>query len=212
MSKRYIERMVDISGFYITELPEFLSGLIVKGGFFASNNQLKTLKNAPAEVTGSFSCKDNKLTSLEGIPSIIGGPIDIRYNKLSSLKHSPSRIKGDFDCRYNMLKNLDFGPTIIVLPEEAKGNMNAAVFGYPTYASSYLCGYNNLTTLRGAPEMVPGSFDCQYNLLRDLTGAPKEVSKDFICTNQRARPGYDPVKFTEEQVRAVCKVGGRVYV
>ena len=40
----------------------------------------------------------------------------------------------------------------------------------------------------------------------------KHNNLDFICNNQRARPGYDPVIFTEEQVRAVCKVGGRVYV
>jgi hypothetical protein len=60
--------------------------------------------------------------------------------------------------------------------------------------------------------MVTGSFNCQNNILSDLEGAPKEVGKDFICINQRARPGYDPVVFTEEQVRAVCKVGGKVYV
>lgn len=207
MSKRYIEGTVDMSGFYITELPEFLNGLIVKGGFYCSENQLSTLKNAPAEVTGSFSCKDNKLTSLEGIPSIIGGSVDIRYNKISSLNHSPSRVTGDFDCRYNMLKNLDFGPTIIEASPSADG------WGYLSDKDGhYICGYNNLTTLRGSPKKVGGSFNCSNNLLSDLTEAPKEVRKDFICSNQRARPGYDPVKFTEKQVRAVCKVGGRVYV
>ena len=181
MSKKYIEGNVYMSNFYITELPEFISGLIVRGDFFCSDNKLKTLKNAPSEVAGSFSCRNNKITSLEGMPKIT------KYSY--------------FDCSYNKLNNLDFGPTIIDPP-----NDSAAVFGL------YMCGFNNLTTLIGAPEMVPGTFDCKNNLLRDLTGAPKEVTKDFICYNQRARRGQDPVIFTEEQVRAVCKVGGKVYV
>lgn len=52
---------------------------------------------------------------------------------------------------------------------------------------------------------VNGSFDCSSNQLTSLEGAPKEVGGDFYCQD-------NPVKFTEEQVRAVCDVKGNVYV
>ena len=53
-----------------------------------------------------------------------------------------------------------------------------------TVSGHFVCGHNKLTSLDGAPTYVGGSFNCRYN----------------------------PVKFTEEQVRAVCDVDGRIFV
>ena len=52
---------------------------------------------------------------------------------------------------------------------------------------------------------VFGDFDCHDNRLTSLEGAPRRVGGDFNCRS-------NPVKFTEEQVRAVCNVGRYVYV
>ena len=69
----------------------------------------------------------------------------------------------------------------------------------------FICRYNKLTSLINAPSSVGGYFDCSYNELTSLEGAPKSVGGDFYCTD-------NPVKFTEEQVRAVCDVKGKIFV
>jgi hypothetical protein len=51
---------------------------------------------------------------------------------------------------------------------------------------------------------VKGYFSCSNNQLTSLEGSPKEVGGDFFCKNNK-------IKFTEEDVRKVCKVKGRIY-
>ena len=94
-------------------------------------------------------------------------------------------VEGDFDCSYNSLTSLEGAPE--------------KVDGY------FDCVSNQLTSLEGAPEKVGGNFYCSYNSLTSLEGAPEKVGGDFYCSN-------NAVKFTEEQVRAVCDVKGRIYV
>ena len=67
------------------------------------------------------------------------------------------------------------------------------------------CSLNNLTSLENCPKIVIGNFYCSYNNLTSLEGAPQKVDRHFICHS-------NDVKFTEEQVRAVCDVKGTVYV
>ena len=70
---------------------------------------------------------------------------------------------------------------------------------------SFDCGYNRLDSLVGAPTSVGLDFYCSYNKLKSLVGAPTSVGLDFDCNN-------NVVKFTEEQVRAVCDVKGKINV
>ena len=74
-----------------------------------------------------------------------------------------------------------------------------------TVGGSFYCGNNQLISLKGAPTYVGGEFGCGNNKLTSLEGAPKTVGGSFNCR-------YNPVKFTEEQVRAVCDVDGRIFV
>jgi len=67
------------------------------------------------------------------------------------------------------------------------------------------CSLNNLTSLENCPKIVNGNFYCSWNKLTSLEGAPQKVDRHFICHS-------NDVKFTEEQVRAVCDVKGTVYV
>ena len=67
------------------------------------------------------------------------------------------------------------------------------------------CRYNKLTSLVGAPTSVGGSFYCNNNKLDSLVGAPTSVGGSFYCRD-------NAVKFTEEQVRAVCDVKGNINV
>ena len=47
----------------------------------------------------------------------------------------------------------------------------------------FLCPYNNLTSLKGAPREVGGEFNCSNNHLTSLEGAPREVGGDFNCSH-----------------------------
>jgi len=69
----------------------------------------------------------------------------------------------------------------------------------------FKCAQLRLKSLNGCPKIITGSFICYENKLTSLEGCPKKVGGDFdIRDNTR--------KFTEEEVRAVCNVGGRVFV
>lgn len=75
-----------------------------------------------------------------------------------------------------------------------------------TVCGNFDCTGNKLTSLEGAPQTVGGHFGCNGNdKLTSLEGAPKTVNGDFI-TN------HNGIKFTKEQVGAVSKVNGEIYV
>ena len=67
------------------------------------------------------------------------------------------------------------------------------------------CSLNSLTSLENCPKIVTGNFYCSWNKLTTLKGAPQKVDRNFICHS-------NVVKFTEEQVRALCNVKGDVYL
>ena len=69
----------------------------------------------------------------------------------------------------------------------------------------FYCGNNNLTTLENCPKTVSGVFGCSSNKLISLEGAPKFVGEDFMCR-------FNPGKFTEKDIRAVCDVLGSIFL
>ncbi len=92
-------------------------------------------------------------------------------------------VGGSFDCRNNNLTSLEGGP------EEVGGGFS--------------CIDNELVSLEGTPLVINGDFDCSWNQLTSLEGGPEEVYGDFWCSN-------NPVEFTEEDVRTVCNVSGKI--
>jgi hypothetical protein len=74
-----------------------------------------------------------------------------------------------------------------------------------TVDGDFFCGNNHLTTLENCPKTVNGVFGCSSNKLISLEGAPKFVGEDFMCR-------FNPGKFTEKDIRAVCDVKGDVFV
>jgi hypothetical protein len=94
-------------------------------------------------------------------------------------------VKGGFYCHENRLTSLQDAPKKV--------------------GDDFFCSNNNLITLQGAPTVVNGDFFCFSNYLPSLQGAPKKVGGSFVC---RDNPG----KFTVEDVKAVCEVGGYIKV
>jgi hypothetical protein len=52
-------------------------------------------------------------------------------------------------------------------------------------SDSFSCGYNNLTSLEGAPQSVGGDFSCHSNQLTSLEGAPQSVGGYFSCIDNK---------------------------
>lgn len=73
------------------------------------------------------------------------------------------------------------------------------------WQEDFNCYDNNLTSLQGTPKVIKGDFNCSKNQLTSLDGVPKEVGGNFSCGDNR-------VKFTKEDIRKVCEVGGKIYV
>lgn len=64
------------------------------------------------------------------------------------------------------------------------------------------CGYNDLLTLEGCPE-VYGNFYCYCNLLTSLEFSPKIVTGDFSSFENK-------LKFSSMNVQKFCRVFGRI--
>jgi len=75
-------------------------------------------------------------------------------------------VDGDFKCSRSELKNL-----LGVRFDRVSGN--------------FYCSYNQLTSLKGAPQEVGGSFFCYRNQLISLEGAPQEVGGNFSCMHNK---------------------------
>ena len=114
------------------------------------------------------------------------GDVLMHRHEMTSIPEGfPTEIRGDFYCHDNKLTTLRGAPMEV--------------------GGDFKCYDNELTSLKGAPEKVGGNFYCDDNELTSLEGAPEKVGGGFHCVDN-AR------KFTEEEVRAVCKVGGKVCV
>ena len=74
-----------------------------------------------------------------------------------------------------------------------------------TVDGDFYCGNNNLTSLENCPKTVNGVFGCSSNKLISLEGAPKFVGENFMCR-------FNPGKFTEKDIRAVCDVKGYIFL
>ncbi len=63
----------------------------------------------------------------------------------------------------------------------------------------------NLMSMKGLPKVVKGDFFVDNNKLEDLEGCPKQVDGDFYIRGNKE-------KFTVDEIKKICTVGGRIVV
>ncbi|MCK9476330.1 MAG: hypothetical protein M0R46_10440 [Candidatus Muirbacterium halophilum] len=66
------------------------------------------------------------------------------------------------------------GKNLIVLPLK-----------FRKVSGNFHCGYNQLTSLEGAPKSVGNYFYCKCNKLTSLVGCPQNVGGDFYCNSNQ---------------------------
>ena len=64
---------------------------------------------------------------------------------------------------------------------------------------------NQLKSMQGLPKIIKGDFMVDGNKLEDLDGSPEEVEGDYYIKRNNK-------KFTVDEVKKVCNVGGRIVV
>ena len=96
-------------------------------------------------------------------------------------------IEGGFDCYSRELtdfKGVKFG----VVTEKFICSYNSlkSLEGAPQkVGGNFNCNNNSLTSLVGAPRKVGGGFDCDNNSLTSLEGAPQDVGENFNCSDNK---------------------------
>jgi len=60
-------------------------------------------------------------------------------------------------------------------------NLKVLPLNFRKVSGIFYCGYNQLTSLEGAPKSVGGDFSCISNHLTSLEGSPQSVGKNFSC-------------------------------
>lgn len=90
-------------------------------------------------------------------------------------------------------------------------NLASQLLGnFPDYIQFYYISgnfniqHNNITSLKGCPQIVNGMFSCSNNQLTTLKYSPKEVNNQFFCHNNKRQ-------FTKNDVLKYCKVQ-KIYV
>lgn len=159
----------------------------IDGDYNISFMSLTEIKNAPSSVYGDFNCSSNDITTLKGSPEVVNGYFYCQDNEyLTSLVGAPEKIGGSFNTKYTSIRTLEGAPRHI-------GN-------------DFHCDNNDeLISLVGSPNYIGRHFYCsECTKLTSLEGAPKEVGGNFIFTD-------NGITVTEEEIRAVCNVGGNVY-
>ena len=138
------------------------------------------------DVNGSVYLNDQNLKEFPDYIQfgVVWKSFNCNNNYLTSLRGVPREVKWGFYCAFNKLTSLEGAPEKV--------------------GRDFDCSYNRLTSLKGAPREVGGSFDCSNNELTTLEGAPKKAGS-LDCR-------YNSVQFTEEDVRRVCDVKGRINV
>jgi hypothetical protein len=134
----------------------------------------------------------------------VNGNVNMDFNKLTEIPVKFGKVTGDFYCDNNQLTSLEGAPQSVGDSFICYDNQLTSLMGAPkSVGDSFYCHNNRLTNLEGAPQSIVGSFDCSNNQLTSLIGAPKSVGGDFDCKSNR-------IKFTEDDVRAVSDVKGRI--
>ena len=141
---------------------------------------------------GDVRIKNNKITQLTN-GFFEWGVVKGNFNcsnctSLKDLTGAPKEIDGDFNCyRCESLKDLTGAPKEV--------------------GRDFECfGCESLTSLEGAPKEIGKDFYCiKCTSLTSLQGAPKKVGGDFCCNDCK-------IKFTEDDVKKVSKVKGKIAV
>ena len=155
------------------------------------------------EVAELYNGADNEIKI--SLPYYITGAInnekenykEKEINRIKSkLKLNPQTNRYDYDgdLNWNTLINfiledkdgfiINFGK--VTGDFDCSWNQLISLKGAPQeVGGNFICYSNRLTSLKGAPQIVGGGFYCSNTQLTSLEGAPQEVGEDFYCYSNR---------------------------
>ena len=248
MKRKHLYDYVDLEGLHLKEIPDNIAMYACHGAYDIQNNKIRSLKNAPSfvkgnficddnllglgsglkygpeEVQGNYNCSGNKLVSLDGIATLIGPRLTMDDNRLTSLNGLPSSI-------LNNNKSLSFNNNSI---------SNLSGYGFESVEFyEFFFANNNVTSLRGGPNIVKSNYDCASNPITSFEGGPTNINHNFYgleLKNLQSLNGFPKyvasnvfLSMTDmlrifpdytkndrnviiQTIRDICNVGGRISV
>ncbi len=134
------------------------------------------------KVVKVYNGADNKRKT--GLPSYIMEAIN---NEKEDYKEKEiNRLKSMFTLN-PQTNRYDYDGTLdnITLKNFILEDKDGFIINFGKVTGDFDCSWNQLTSLKGAPQEVGGNFICYSNRLTSLEGAPQKVDGDFSCYNNR---------------------------
>ena len=199
----------------LMEYPWLIFIEYVDGDFDASNIDLNSTENMPTEVKGTLNLSGNYFDFFDFEGDVYCRSLIVKNANINKVKfYSGLHVSEEINFSNSHINELG---TKIKPVEVINANYITLDISHNDleevnfrFASKYFenvdVSNNKLKTLEGLNvKVVDGKFDCSNNKLTSLEGCPYKVSGDFICSG-------NSTKFTEEEVRKYCEVGGKVIV
>jgi hypothetical protein len=166
-------------------------------------NKAKNIIDMMLEVNVPMDQRTPKHYGFKDYTKNSDGSYDVTGSVTIELPFKVRKVKGNYHCRMLDLTTLEGGPTEVTGSFDCSLNKLKNLKGAPKKVGNYfICGNNPLVSLQGCPKDIPGEFDCMNSNLKSLKGGPKTAGS-FDCRDAA-------ISFTEEDVRAVTKVKGRI--
>lgn len=127
--------------------------------------------------------------------------IDTKFIDNFLRQYSIQNYKINTDGTVLVMGNVDFKQKLII---NIKGNFMLSI-KFSLVSGDFNISNTSIVVLKGCPTVVGGSFICNFNNLKTLNYSPRSVGGDYVCNK-------NITKFTKNNVRSVCKVGGDIYV
>lgn len=121
---------------------------------------------------------------------------------LTSLRGCPNFVSGEFDCSFNDIESLEGGP-VSARYYICNDNRLKSLKGGPKKSEFINIDNNLLESLADLPDNIQ-DLSAASNQLKDLNGLPSKLGNLWIFDN--------PGKFTEGQIRKVCKIEDGIYL
>jgi hypothetical protein len=99
---------------------------------------------------------------------------------------------------------IDIKRNFIIIPDQSISEIPDYI-KFNECQGDFIIRDNRLLSMSGCPKIVHGDFAVNGNKLTNLFGSPTQVDGYYFIQN-------NDVKFTEEQIRKICNIGGKVKV
>ena len=171
---------------------------------YATNSNLKSLKNFPTYVRGKFELEYLKhIVNLEGGPEYVGDDFYVKLYNLKSLKGCPKFVRNNFELSTPSLESIDDFPTTIgegIAIHSGKIKDFGCAYRCGIVNMIHIGGLKNLESFEGLPDaraiyIHPG---CDVSRIKDFKPL-KDIKIFYMASNGQTNNLEEYESYIREQ-------------